>query len=641
MKNIFNNMSLRFKVIFTSLTAMVFCFILLTVFLNKALEKGYGKLAIDKLYLINENIAELGLNNFLNKYNNMVNSLDSVFNINSPMDAQNYLYMLDNLKEKDNNILGFKIGFETGEKFYDKSSGAKYTLDYDIRKQNWYIQAINNNKTNITAPYKDMQSGDLKITIAKPIVTNNNIKGVISIDLKVSNLLESIKSFMGTYSMADTYFVYNSNNSIVLSPNENDINQDINNVISSISYIDNYLDNGKKVMIFNKGNTQMMAAVTNIENTDFVLSVYLPFKEATAVASKYIHYSIITGILITLAIGIIIFFITNIVLKNLKVFSSLIAQAGTSNDLTFKIPVETNDELGMIADNMNKFLYTVHNVMIHVQESSIDLSSASTQLSASMEQISSNFEMQAGQVNIMVSDIENTISTFTKTANIISENISSLANINEKTSYMIESLQSIKVDMGEIHSNSNNLSYNIDKLSTSSNDIGGILSVINDIAGQTNLLALNAAIEAARAGEAGKGFAVVADEVRKLAERTQKATGEIEAIISSLQDETLNASNQTSNANNVIQYSTKNLNEATDDIETTATGINQVYIKMEPTVKILDNQQEKLKPVTETALNIAGDITSNQEMVNKVAYIVNSLQEKSVKLQHMIEQFKL
>ena len=641
MKNIFNNMSLRFKVIFTSLTAMVFCFILLTVFLNKALEKGYGKLAIDKLYLINENIAELGLNSFLNKYDNMVNSLDSVFNINSPMDAQNYLYMLDNLKEKDNNILGFKIGFETGEKFYDKLSGTKYTLDYDIRKQNWYIQAINNNKTTVTAPYKDMQSGHLKITIAKPIVTNNNIKGVISIDLKVSNLLESIKSFMGTYSMADTYFVYNSNNSIVLSPNEDDINQDINNVISSITYIDNYLDNGKKVMIFNKGNTQMMAAVTNIENTDFVLSVYLPFKEATAVASKYIYYSIITGILVTLAIGIIIFFITNIVLKNLKVFSSLIAQAGTSNDLTFKIPVETNDELGMIADNMNKFLYTVHNVMIHVQESSIDLSSASTQLSASMEQISSNFEMQAGQVNIMVNDIENIISTFTKTANIISENISSLANINEKTSYMIESLQSIKVDMGEIHSNSKNLSYNIDKLSTSSNDIGVILSVINDIAGQTNLLALNAAIEAARAGEAGKGFAVVADEVRKLAERTQKATGEIEAIISSLQDETLNASNQMGNSNNVIQYSTKNLNEATDDIETTATGINQVYFKMEPTVKILNNQQEKLKPVTETALNIADDITSNQEMVNKVAYIVNSLQEKSVKLQHMIEQFKL
>ena len=143
------------------------------------------------------------------------------------------------------------------------------------------------------------------------------------------------------------------------------------------------------------------------------------------------------------------------------------------------------------------------------------------------------------------------------------------------------------------------------------------------------------------AGEAGRGFAIVADEVRKLAESTQKATGQIEEIISSLQAEAVNASNQMNSANDIIQNSTSNLHNVTSDLERTASGINTVYGKMEPTIKVLQTQRDKLRPVTEAALNTANDITINQEMVNKVTVIVNSLQEKAVKLRNMIEQFKL
>ncbi|HTY38094.1 MAG TPA: methyl-accepting chemotaxis protein [Bacteroidota bacterium] len=343
------------------------------------------------------------------------------------------------------------------------------------------------------------------------------------------------------------------------------------------------------------------------------------------------------GILLSIVVSLII---GNSVVRPVKHLEEQSKQLALG-DMTVDVEYTSGDEIGSLAESFRTMIRNLRETLHDIQEASSAVASASSEISSSTEEMAAGTQeqtSQAGEVASAVEEMTKTIVTNSRNASDTAEAAKQAKAAAEAGGLVVE--ETVK-GINRIADVVNKSADTVRTLGKSSDQIGEIIGVIDDIADQTNLLALNAAIEAARAGEQGRGFAVVADEVRKLAERTTKATKEIAGMIKQIQSETNGAVSsmeegtmEVEKGKELADKAGKSLREIVDVSQKVTDMVSQIAAASEQQ----SSASEQIAKNVEAISSVTGQTASGTQQIARAAEDLNRLTEN---LQNYVGRFKL
>jgi methyl-accepting chemotaxis protein len=310
-------------------------------------------------------------------------------------------------------------------------------------------------------------------------------------------------------------------------------------------------------------------------------------------------------------------------------------------DLTARCDIATHDELGMLASEVNVMAENLQITIEQVVQCSTQVASAAGQLYSTSEQMATGAEEVAAQTGTVATAGEEMAMTSTEISNNCSTAAQGARQASDRAIAGASVVESTVTVMNRIAEQVRATAHSVEGLGARGDQIGEIIGTIEDIADQTNLLALNAAIEAARAGEQGRGFAVVADEVRALAERTTRATREIGEMIKAIQNETRSAVAAMERGVKEVETGTveasrsgEALKEILDQINNVVSQVNQIAVAAEQQTAITGEISSNIHQITEVVSETARGAQESATAASQLSSLAGTMQQ-------LVDQFKL
>ncbi|MEH6460785.1 methyl-accepting chemotaxis protein [Chitinimonas sp. JJ19] len=541
------------------------------------------------------------------------------------------------LSEKSGQFDTTYVGYDDKQIVFSKPQNLPE--GYDPTGRPWYQQAKSAGKTIITEPYLDAATKKLVISMASPV--SGATAGVAAGDVFMDGLVSGV---LGVKLAHQGYaFALDAKGVVLIHSEEAKRMKPAIEMAPGLdaSKLKTLAEGGQMEQITIDGQEKFVQ-VRPIPSTGWYLAVAIDKSDALAPLGKLLIFSVmLVVVLLAISMALLTATISKMLAGLMRVRDAMRAIATGGGDLTRRIPVSGNDEIAQTAQAFNQFQEQLRQMFVELQGEASHLTDGVNNIATLTRRMAEDSRQLADHGAANAATIEELTVSISHIADYAGD-ANTLVDATGKLS--AEGSNSIAQVSGEIDNSASavrELSSLFTEVNRRADDIGGIVQVIKEIADQTNLLALNAAIEAARAGEQGRGFAVVADEVRKLAERTGQATQEISTMIGSMRDATQGATGNMQRTLSSVEAGAGLIRETASNIAQIQQRMSEVVSNMREIAHSTSEQRQAATLMAQNAERVTAQIQQSDEALQAMTGTLGELDQLASGIRTMFAKFKL